>query len=106
MVIAAKAAGVKRFVYASSSSVYGVSDAPDVTEDHPLVPLTLYNKYKGMCDPLLASHTDENFVGVTFRPATVCRYAPRLRLDLSVTILTNHAGTNGTIRVFRGTPLR
>ena len=43
-------AGVRRFVYASTSSVYGVSDAPDVTEDHPLVPLTDYNKYKGMCD--------------------------------------------------------
>ena len=51
--VAAKKAGVKRFVYASSSSVYGVSDNPDVTEDHPLVPLTLYNKYKGMCEPLL-----------------------------------------------------
>lgn len=106
MVIAAKAAGVKRFVYASSSSVYGVSDAPDVTEDHPLVPLTLYNKYKGICEPLLARHTNENFVGVTFRPATVCGYAPRLRLDLSVNILTNHAVTNGKIRVFGGTQLR
>ena len=58
MVIAAKKAGVKRFIYASSSSVYGVTDAPDVTEDHPLVPLTLYNKYKGMCEPLLFKHTD------------------------------------------------
>lgn len=54
-VMAAKAAGVRRFIYASSSSVYGVSDAPEVTEDHPLVPLTLYNKYKGMCEPLLLS---------------------------------------------------
>ena len=57
LVMAAKKAGVKRFVYASSSSVYGVSDNPDVTEDHPLVPLTLYNKYKGMCEPLLKKHT-------------------------------------------------
>ena len=57
--MAAKKAGVKRFVYASSSSVYGVSDQPDVTEDHPLVPLTLYNKYKGMCEPLLKKHTDD-----------------------------------------------
>ena len=106
MVIAAKAAGVKRFIYASSSSVYGVSDAPDVTEDHPLVPLTLYNKYKGMCEPLLKKHTDENFTGVIFRPATVCGYAPRLRLDLSVNILTNHAVTNNRITVFGGTQLR
>lgn len=106
MVIAAKKAGVRRFVYASSSSVYGVSDAPDVTEDHPLVPLTLYNKYKGICEPVLRRHTDDNFVGVIFRPATVCGYAPRLRLDLSVNILTNHAITNGRIRVFGGTQLR
>jgi len=106
MVIAAKKAGVKRFVYASSSSVYGVSDKPNVTEDHPLVPLTLYNKYKGMCEPLLLKHTDENFVGVIFRPATVCGYAPRLRLDLSVNILTNHAVTNNKITVFGGSQLR
>jgi nucleoside-diphosphate-sugar epimerase len=106
MVVAAKKAGVKRFAYASSSSVYGVSDKPNVTEDHPLVPLTLYNKYKGMCEPLLLKHTDDNFVGVIFRPATVCGYAPRLRLDLSVNILTNHAITNKKITVFGGTQLR
>ena len=106
MVIAAKEAGVKRFVYASSSSVYGVSDEPDVTEDHPLVPLTLYNKYKGLCEPLLKKHTDDSFTGVIFRPATVCGYAPRLRLDLSVNILTNHAVTNNKITVFGGTQLR
>jgi nucleoside-diphosphate-sugar epimerase len=106
MVVAAKKAGVKRFVYASSSSVYGVSDKPNVTEDHPLVPLTLYNKYKGMCEPLLLKHTDDRFVGVIFRPATVCGYAPRLRLDLSVNILTNHAFTNNKITVFGGSQLR
>jgi nucleoside-diphosphate-sugar epimerase len=106
MVVAAKKAGVKRFVYASSSSVYGVSDSPDVREDHPLVPLTLYNKYKGMCEPLLKKHTDKDFVGVIFRPATVCGYAPRQRLDLSVNILTNHAVTNGKITVFGGSQLR
>jgi len=106
MVVAAKKAGVKRFVYASSSSVYGVSENPDVTEDHPLVPLTLYNKYKGMCEPLLKKHTDENFVGVIFRPATVCGYAPRQRLDLSVNILTNHAITNNKITVFGGAQMR
>jgi nucleoside-diphosphate-sugar epimerase len=106
MVVAVKKAGVKRFVYASSSSVYGVSDKPNVTEDHPLVPLTLYNKYKGMCEPLLLKHTDDHFVGVIFRPATVCGYAPRLRLDLSVNILTNHAVTNNKITVFGGSQLR
>jgi nucleoside-diphosphate-sugar epimerase len=106
MVIAAKEGGVKRFVYASSSSVYGVSDKPDVTEDHPLVPLTLYNKYKGMCEPLLRKHTDDSFVGVTFRPATVCGYAPRQRFDLSVNILTNHAVNNNKITVFGGSQQR
>ena len=106
MVEAAKQAGVKRFIYASSSSVYGVSDQPDVTEDHPLVPLTLYNKFKGMCEPLLKKHADDGFTGVIFRPATVCGYAPRLRLDLSVNILTNHAINAGKITVFGGSQLR
>jgi nucleoside-diphosphate-sugar epimerase len=106
MVLAAKLAGVKRFIFASSSSVYGVSDQPNVTEDHPLVPLTLYNKYKGMCEPLLFKHTTPDFVGVVFRPATVCGYAPRQRLDLSVNILTNHAINNGKITVFGGEQLR
>ena len=106
MVKAAKAAGVNRFVYASSSSVYGVSDKPNVTEDHPLVPLTLYNKYKGMCEPLLFKHQSDDFVCVTIRPATLCGYAPRQRLDLSVNILTNHAVTNNKITVFGGSQLR
>ncbi|MCX6122166.1 MAG: SDR family oxidoreductase [Ignavibacteriales bacterium] len=106
MVLAAKQAGIKRFVYASSSSVYGVSDKPNVTEEHPLVPLTLYNKYKGMCEPLLQKHTDDNFVGVIFRPATVCGYAPRQRLDLSVNILTNLAVNKNKITVFGGNQLR
>lgn len=106
MVIAAKKAGVKRFVYASSSSVYGVSDQPDVTEEHPLLPLTLYNKFKGMCEPLLFKHQDESFVCVTIRPATVCGYSPRMRFDLSVNILTNHAVNNNKITVFGGSQLR
>jgi len=106
MVLAAKNSGVQRFIYASSSSVYGVSDKKDVTEEHPLVPLTLYNKYKGMCEPLLLKHTNSDFEGVIFRPATVCGYAPRLRLDLSVNILTNHAVSNNKINVFGGSQLR
>ena len=103
MVIVAKNNGIKRFIYASSSSVYGLSD---VKEDHPLVPLTLYNKYKGMCEPILLKHTDNNFEGVIFRPATVCGYAPRLRLDLSVNILSNHAINKNKITVFGGEQLR
>jgi nucleoside-diphosphate-sugar epimerase len=68
--------------------------------------LTLYNKYKGMCEPLLLKHTDKNFEGVIFRPATVCGYAPRQRLDLSVNILTNFAVNKGMIKVFGGDQLR
>ena len=106
MVVTAKAAGVKRFVYCSSSSVYGVSDAPDVTEEHPLVPLTLYNKFKGMCEPLLFRHQSPEFTCVTIRPATVCGHSPRTRLDLSVNILTNHAVNKNKITVFGGSQLR
>ena len=106
MVVAAKKAGVKRFIYCSSSSVYGVSESPDVTEDHPLVPLTLYNKYKGMCEPLLWKHQSPEFVCVTIRPATLCGYAPRQRLDLSVNILTNHGINAGKITVFGGSQKR
>ncbi|MDC3331819.1 SDR family oxidoreductase [Candidatus Pelagibacter sp.] len=106
MVIAAKEAGVKRFIYASSSSVYGVSDKPNVTEDHELLPLTPYNKFKGMCEPLLFKHTSNDFEGVIFRPATVCGYSPRMRFDLSVNILTNFGVNKDFIKVFGGNQLR
>ena len=106
MVKIAKENGVKRFIYASTSSVYGVSDKKNVTEDHPLVPLTLYNKFKGMCEPQLLEETDNNFYGVIFRPATVCGYSPRQRLDVVVNILTHHAFHNRKINVFGGNQLR
>ena len=106
MVVAAKEEGVARFIYVSTSSVYGVSDAPEVTEEHPLVPLTDYNKYKGMCEPLLAKHQSDDFTTVTIRPATVSGYSPRLRLDLSVNILTNLAVNKGKITVFGGEQMR
>ena len=106
MVIAAKKSGIKRFVHTSTSSVYGVSKEKNVKENHPLVPLTLYNKYKALCEPLLFKHTDSNFEGVIFRPATACGYAPRQRLDLSVNILTNFAFNKKEIKVFGGDQLR
>lgn len=106
MVKAAKDAGVKRFVYASSSSVYGVSDSPNVTEEHPLVPLTLYNKFKGLCEPELWRYMEDDFTCVVIRPATICGYSPRTRLDLSVNILTNHAVNKGEITVFGGSQMR
>jgi nucleoside-diphosphate-sugar epimerase len=106
IVVAAKQAGVRRFVYCSSSSVYGVSNSPEVTEEHPLVPLTLYNKFKGLCEPLLWKYKAPDFTCVVIRPATVCGYSPRTRLDLSVNILTNHAVSKGVITVFGGLQMR
>jgi len=106
MILAAKRAGIKRFIHASTSSVYGVSKEKHVTEDHPLVPLTLYNKYKALTEPFLLKHIDNKFEGAIIRPATICGYAPRLRLDLSVNILTNFAVNKCEIKVFGGDQLR
>lgn len=105
MVRACEAAGITRFINASTSSVYGVSDAPEVFEDEPKVPLTYYNRYKWECEQILAQ-LDPAFTWVTIRPATVCGYSPRCRLDLSVNILTNHAVNKGKITVFGGSQKR
>ena len=106
LVRAAKDAGVRRFIYASSSSVYGIKSAPDVHEGLALEPLTDYSKYKAMCEDVLMAEREPGFVTVILRPATVCGYAPRLRLDLTVNILTNLAINNGRITVFGGNQLR
>lgn len=106
LVAAAKDAGVRRFIYISSSSVYGLSDAADVTEDHPLRPLTDYSKYKALCEPLLHAQAGPNFTTLVIRPATVCGYSPRMRFDLSVNILTNHAVNRRKILVFGGVQTR
>jgi len=99
-------AGVRRFIYASTSSVYGVSDAPEVTEEHLLLPVSDYNKYKGLSEPYLLKYQSPSFTTVIIRPATVCGYSPRMRLDLTINILTNHAVNRGTITVFGGTQKR
>jgi nucleoside-diphosphate-sugar epimerase len=101
-----KESGVKRFIYASSSSVYGIKEEPNVTEDMTLEPLTDYSKFKMQCEELLAPFQSEDFTTVTIRPATVCGYGKRLRLDLSVNILTNLAVNKGEITVFGGTQKR
>lgn len=106
LVAISKSSGVNRFIYASTSSVYGVSDAPDVTEEHPLVPLTDYNKYKGLCEPILLQYQSPDFTTVIMRPATVCGYSPRQRLDLTVNILTNLAVNRRKITIFGGTQKR
>ncbi len=106
LVKASKDAGVKRFIYASSSSVYGIKNEPEVTENLPLEPLTDYSKFKAICEDILHEEAEKGFSTLIIRPATVCGYAPRLRLDLTVNILTNHAINNGRITVFGGSQKR
>jgi len=101
-----KANGVHRFIYASSSSVYGVKVEENVTEDLPLQPLTDYSKYKALCEEILLKKREPGFCTLILRPATVCGYSPRLRLDLTVNILTNHAVNNRLIKVFGGQQMR
>ena len=102
----AKDSGVRRFIYASSSSVYGVKEEQNVTEDLPREPLTDYSRFKAMCEDELEKRRSPGFTTLTLRPATVCGWSPRLRLDLSVNILTNHAVNKGKITVFGGAQLR
>ncbi len=102
----ARDAGVRRFIYASSSSVYGVKSEPRVSEDTPLEPLTDYSRYKAECETILAESQTDDFTTVVIRPATVCGYSPRQRLDVIVNILANHAYHNRKIKVFGGSQLR
>ena len=97
--------GVKQFVYASSGSVYGVKEEPEVTEDLSLVPISDYNKTKMVSERVLLSYQDQIVVNI-IRPATVCGYSPRMRLDLSVNILTMLALRDGKITVFGGDQTR
>ena len=102
----AKDNGARRFIYASSSSVYGVKEEQNVTEDLPREPLTDYSRFKAMCEDELEKRRAPGFTTLTLRPATVCGWSPRLRLDLSVNILTNHAVNKNKITVFGGAQLR
>jgi len=99
-------AGVERFIYASSSSVYGIKDEPNVHEEMTLKPLTDYSRFKGDCEKILAEYQSVDFTTVTIRPATVCGYSPRQRLDVVVNILTNLAYHKRKISVFGGDQLR
>ncbi len=101
-----KSAGVQRFIYASSSSVYGVKSGTDVHEGMSLEPLTDYSKFKADCEKILADYQSPEFTTVTIRPATVCGYSPRQRLDVVVNILTNLAFHRREISVFGGKQLR
>ena len=98
--------GIRRFIYASSSSVYGIKEELDVHEDMVLEPLTDYSRFKADCEQILINLQTPEFTGVTIRPATVCGYSPRQRLDVVVNILTNLAYHKGEITVFGGEQLR
>ncbi len=101
-----KKSNISRFIYASSSSVYGVKKEKDVHEGMDLEPLTDYSKFKADCENILSKYQSDNFTSVTIRPATVCGYSPRQRLDVVVNILTNLAYHKREISVFGGDQLR
>ena len=97
---------IKKFIYASSSSVYGIKKEKNVNEDMSLEPLTDYSKFKVDCEKILNKYKSEHFITTIIRPSTVCGHARRQRLDLVVNILTNHAYHNREIKVFGGDQLR
>jgi nucleoside-diphosphate-sugar epimerase len=106
LVEVSRTSGVRRFIYASSSSVYGIKEEKDVHEGMALEPLTDYSRFKADCEQILMELQTSDFTGVTIRPATVCGYSPRQRLDVVVNILTNLAYHKGEITVFGGEQLR
>ena len=106
LVEVSKMAGVKRFIYASTSSVYGIKEEKDVHEEMPLEPLTDYSRFKADCERILTEYQSSDFTTVTIRPATVCGYSPRQRLDVVVNILTNLAYHKREISIFGGDQLR
>lgn len=97
--------GVKRFIYASSGSVYGIKDEEQVMEDLELVPVSAYNKTKMCAERILLSYANDIVLQIV-RPATVCGFSPRMRLDLSVNMLTMQALANHRITVFGGEQTR
>ena len=101
----AKRLGIKRLIYASSGSVYGIKDEEQVTEDLELKPISEYNKTKMVAERVLLSYQDDMVVQI-IRPATVCGYSVRMRLDVSVNLLTMHALSKGKITVFGGDQIR
>jgi nucleoside-diphosphate-sugar epimerase len=102
----AKKLGIKQFIYASSSSVYGLKNEREVHENSSLEPLTDYSKFKAQCEEILLRYSDNNFIATILRPATVCGYSVRQRLDLVVNILTNVGYHKKEIKIFGGKQLR
>ncbi len=106
LVKSAKINKISKFIYASSSSVYGIKNEKDVSEDMSLEPITEYSIYKAECEKILNKYVSDDFVVTTLRPATVCGYAKRQRLDVVLNIFTNHAFHKREISVFGGGQLR
>jgi nucleoside-diphosphate-sugar epimerase len=97
--------GVSQFIFASSASVYGLKSEPNVTEDLELVPISEYNKTKMVAERVILSYQDR-LVTTIVRPATVCGPSPRMRLDLTVNLLTMQALTRGAMTVLGGSQVR
>ena len=97
---------ISRFIFASTASVYGLSNSPKVTEKHRLKPITLYNKYKAQCENIFLNDFPDNIEKCIIRPATVCGLSPAMRFDVSVNILTNFACNKNYIKVFGGNQIR
>jgi len=103
---AAKKNGVKRFINASSSSVFGIKNEKNVTEDLEPEPITVYSKYKTLSEKLVNSASSKDFVTVNIRPATICGYSPRQRFDLTVNILTKSAIVDRKMTIHGGNQMR
>ena len=101
-----KESGISRFIYASSSSVYGIKEDINVTENVKLEPITDYSKFKAQCEEICLKYSSKDFITTIIRPATVCGFSKRQRFDLVVNILTNLGVNTGQITVFGGKQLR
>ena len=101
-----KESGISRFIYASSSSVYGIKEDMNVTENVKLEPITDYSKFKAQCEEICLKYSSKDFITTIIRPATVCGFSKRQRFDLVVNILTNLGINTGQITVFGGKQLR
>lgn len=97
---------VKKFIFASSASVYGISEDDNVTEENDLVPVSQYNIYKAKCEEIIQKNNQNKLQYIILRPATICGVSPKMRFDLTVNILTNFAFNKGFIKVFGGEQFR
>jgi nucleoside-diphosphate-sugar epimerase len=103
---AARRKGVRRFIYASSASVYGVRDEPNIVEDMRLEPITLYSRYKAEIEDELFAIDDPGFTTVAVRNSTVSGFSPRMRLDLIISIFVRAALRKKLITIEGGNQLR